>query len=83
MSAIPRIERFGEKACKVSAGDNIFFFSYDTCVAMAVRMAGEEDDYAVSIAPPSATSARHMAMMGCETFRRVSPGEFNKIASGL
>ena len=78
---IPKIERFGEKACRVTAGDTILFFSYETCVAISNvgGMWGETE--AVRIAAPSATSARHMEMMGCSRFREVSLGEFKKIAS--
>ena len=81
---IPKIERFGEKACKVSAGDAILFFSYETCVAISLlHRCREYEPESVRIAAPSATSARHMEMMGCSRFREVAPGEFRKIASAI
>ena len=78
---IPKIERFGEKACKVATGGAIVFFSYDTCIAIALTDEEGESHDCVRIAAPSATSARHMEMMGCSRFREVSTGEFKKIAS--
>lgn len=82
MSGLPRIERYGEKACRVITGQAVIFFSYETCVAIGLLEDGNALE-AVRIAAPSATSERHMAMMGCQNFRQVSPGEFNKIASGI
>ena len=70
---IPTIERFGDKACKVTVGDRTWYFSYDDCVAY------ESNHVAIRQAPRSATSEKHMDFMECLSFRKVSKSTFEQI----
>lgn len=56
----------------VTIGDNDFYFSYNTCVAVRNK------DGEFRIQSPSITTTRHMQKMGVSNFLLISEEEFSQ-----
>lgn len=67
-----RLESLGSNQTLVTIGNDEYYFSYNTC--MAIR--NKEGEFRIK--SPSVTTSRHMNKMGVSDFLLIPEEEFNK-----